>query len=188
MEQATPVKPGTAPPATTLLPLPLTPSPDLPISLPQPPRRYNLPKKLHLRASKAFDAVYAARTRESRGPLTIYAMPNGLPHGRLGMSVGRKVGTAVRRNRIRRLVRESFRLMQHDFPAGYDLVVVVRPHRPLGLADYQRLLSGAVVKLHNVWRKRVPVVPPTPAPPDPAPHANAGAAALVPFPGIPGEG
>jgi ribonuclease P protein component len=77
-----------------------------------------------------------------------------LPHPRLGMSVNRKVGNAVRRNRIRRLIRESFRLMQHDFPAGYDLVVVVRPHPPLALAEYQRLMSGMMVKLHNVWRGR----------------------------------
>jgi hypothetical protein len=53
------------------------------------------------------------------------------------------------------------RLMQHDFTAGYDLVIVVRPHEPQMLADYQRLLAGAVAKLHNVWRKRpVPTPPP----------------------------
>ncbi|CAA9374964.1 MAG: Ribonuclease P protein component [uncultured Phycisphaerae bacterium] len=121
---------------------------------PSPACRRTLPKKLHLRAKREFDAVFDARTRESRGPLTGYARPNGLPHPRLGMSVNRKVGTAVRRNRIRRLLRESFRLMQHDFPAGYDLVVVVRPHPPLTLAEYQKLMSGMMVKLHNVWRGR----------------------------------
>lgn len=98
--------------------------------------------------------MFDARTRESRGPLTGHARPNDLPHARLGMSVNRKVGNAVKRNRIRRLIRESFRLMQHDFPAGYDLVVVVRPHPPLALAEYQRLLSGIMVKLHNLWRGR----------------------------------
>jgi ribonuclease P protein component len=112
------------------------------------------PKSHHLRSPREFDAVYAAKTREARGPVTVYAKPNGLAHPRLGLSVSRKVGNAVRRNRIRRLLREAMRLMQHDFPAGYDLVIVVRPHEPLMLADYQRLLAGAVLKLHNVWRKR----------------------------------
>ena len=118
--------------------------------------RQTFPKSRHLRSPREFDAVYAAKTREARGPVTIYAKPNELKHPRLGLSVSRKVGTAVRRNRIRRLLREAMRLMQHDFPAGYDLVVVVRPHEPLMLADYQRLLAGAVLKLHNVWRKRPP--------------------------------
>jgi ribonuclease P protein component len=112
------------------------------------------PKSHHLRSPREFDAVYAAKTREARGPVTVYAKPNGLSHPRLGLSVSRKVGNAVKRNRIRRRLREAMRLMQHDFPAGYDLVIVVRPHEPQMLADYQRLLAGAVVKLHNVWRKR----------------------------------
>jgi ribonuclease P protein component len=120
-----------------------------------------LPKSRHLRLPSEFAAVYEARTRESRGPLTVYALPNALGFPRLGMSVSRKVGTAVRRNRIRRLVRESFRLLQHDLPQGYDLVVVVRPHEPLILAEYQKLLTGMLVRLHNTWSKRRP---PPPAP------------------------
>ena len=93
-------------------------------------------------------------TREQRGPLAVHAKPNGLGHLRLGMSVSRKVGNAVHRNRIRRRLREAYRLLQHDLPAGYDLVVVVRPHAPLMLADYQRLLSGALIKLHSTWTRR----------------------------------
>ncbi len=116
--------------------------------------RHTHPKSHHLRLPREFEAVYAARVRESRGPLTAYALPNDLGHPRLGLSVSRKVGTAVRRNRIRRLLREAFRLMQHDFPRGYDLVLVVRPHEPLMLADYQKMLSGAAVRLHQSWQHR----------------------------------
>lgn len=115
---------------------------------------YALRKSRHVRSPREYEAIYAGKTRESRGPLTVYALPNALGHPRLGLSVSRKVGTAVKRNRIRRLIRESFRLMQHDLPCGYDLVVVVRPHEPLMLADYQRLLSAAAVRLHNTWRRR----------------------------------
>ena len=118
-------------------------------------RAYSLPKSRHLRLPAEFAAVYEGRVRESRGPLTVYAKPNELRHPRLGMSVSRKVGTAVRRNRIRRLLREAFRLMQHDLPSGYDLVVVVvRPHEPLMLAEYQKMLAAIVVRLHGVWAKR----------------------------------
>jgi len=111
--------------------------------------RFTFPKSHRLRSSADFAAVYDARVAEARGPLKIYARPNDLPHARLGMSVSRKVGTAPRRNRIRRLLREAFRHMRHDLPAGYDLVVVVRPHEPLALAEYQRLMMGLVVKLHQ---------------------------------------
>ena len=129
-------------------------------------QRYTLSKSRHLRLPSEFSAVYEAKTRESRGPLTVYALPNELGHPRLGMSVGRKVGTAVRRNRIRRLIRESFRLLQHDLPRGrgYDLVVVVRPHEPLILAEYQKMLMAMLVRLHNTWDRRRP---PGDAPPPP---------------------
>ena len=81
-----------------------------------PTSSYTFPKSHHLRSPREFDAVYSNKTRESRGPLTVYALPNDLGHPRVGFSVSRKVGTAPRRNRIRRLLREAFRLMQHDLP------------------------------------------------------------------------
>ena len=57
----------------------------------------------------------------------VIARPNGLEHARLGLAVGVKAaGNAVNRNRIKRLVRESFRNRQIDLPA-LDLVVNARP-------------------------------------------------------------
>jgi ribonuclease P protein component len=117
-------------------------------------RRHTYPKSRRLGGRLQFAAVFDAKVRESRGPLTAYALPNELGHPRLGISIGRRVGTAPRRNRIKRLLRESFRLMQHDLPRGYDFVIVVRPHDPLMLADYQRLMSGLFVKLHQAWQRR----------------------------------
>jgi ribonuclease P protein component len=101
-----------------------------------------------------FAAVYDARTRDTRGPIVVHALPNTLPHCRLGLSVSRRVGTAPRRNRIKRLLREAFRVMQHDQPGGYDLVIVVRPHVPLELAEYKASLSAAITKLHATWQRR----------------------------------
>ena len=77
---------------------------------PDPVPSYAFPKSLHLRKPAEFAAVYDARVREARGPLLVYAKPNDLGHARLGLSTSRKVGTAPRRNRIRRLLREAFRL------------------------------------------------------------------------------
>lgn len=117
------------------------------------PRRHTYPKSHRLGGRLEFSAVFDARVRDSRGFLTVYAKPNDLPHPRLGISINRKVGTAPVRNRIKRLLREAFRLMQHDLPVGYDWVIVVRPHEPVELAEYQRMLSGMAVKLHRQWQR-----------------------------------
>lgn len=117
-------------------------------------KRYTFPRSCRLGGQPAFAAVYAAKARETRGPLVLNLMPNGLSHSRLGLSVGRVVGVAVVRNRIKRLLREAFRLMQADLPVGYDWVIVVRKHEPLMLAEYQKLLVHLSLKLHNLWQKR----------------------------------
>jgi ribonuclease P protein component len=112
-------------------------------------KRYTFPKTRRVRHRREFSAVFEAKVRQSRGPLVAYAIPADRKTPRLGLSVPKHVGTAPRRNRIKRMLREAFRLMQHDFPRPYDLIVVVRPHEPMILAEYQRLLSALVFKLHQ---------------------------------------
>jgi ribonuclease P protein component len=106
-----------------------------------------------LSGRRAFAAVYAIGVKYSRGPLLLYSKPNQLPQSRWGLSVSRRVGGAVRRNRIKRLLRESIRLLQHDLPAGYDLIIVVQPHEPMALAKYQELLSGLTAAVHTHWTR-----------------------------------
>jgi len=63
----------------------------------------------------------------SNGALIIYGVENGLDHPRLGISVSRKkVRRATARNRIKRLIREAFRLHKADLAPGMDLVVLPR--------------------------------------------------------------
>ena len=117
-------------------------------------RTNTFPRTHRLSGKLAFAAVFDEKVKEARGPLVMYARPNALAHPRLGISISRRVGTAVKRNRIKRLIREAFRLMQHDLPVGYDSILVVRPHETAMLADYQRLLLHLSVKLHQTWQKR----------------------------------
>jgi ribonuclease P protein component len=123
------------------------------------------PRHHRLSGDAAFQAVHAAKLRKHAGPLTLLTRPNGLPHLRLGLSVGRKVGNAVRRNRIKRLLRESFRL-DHAFvleglrrEAGpdvtaFDLVILVRKHESAPLADYRGWLTTMLQGSIREWRKR----------------------------------
>ncbi|HVT88746.1 MAG TPA: ribonuclease P protein component [Tepidisphaeraceae bacterium] len=113
------------------------------------PAQYTFPKSRRLGGRGTFKFIRDNGVRESRGPLTLWAIPNDNKHLRLGISIGRPVGTAVQRNRIKRLLRESFRLMQHDWPFGYDLVITVRRHEPMILAEYQKLLMAMIVIVHG---------------------------------------
>jgi ribonuclease P protein component len=71
--------------------------------------------------------VHRAGIRASDPLFMVIARPNGLEHARLGLAVGvRAAGNAVNRNRIKRLVRESFRHRRSELPA-VDLVVNARP-------------------------------------------------------------
>lgn len=74
--------------------------------------------------------------------LLVFAHDNGLPHARLGLSVSRKVGNAVQRNRWKRLLREAFRMEQQALPAGIDLVAIPRPDAEPSLAALRRSLRA----------------------------------------------
>lgn len=120
-----------------------------------PGNRFRFGRSQRLHGRPAFSAVFDARCRRhAAGLFTVYGRPNEAGYDRLGLSVSRRVGNAVQRNRIKRLLREAFRLSQHDLPGGYDLVIVVRPHGPVKLDEYQRLLSDAVEGVHRQWQKR----------------------------------
>jgi ribonuclease P protein component len=118
-----------------------------------PAKRYTWPRRCRLSGRKAFAAVYAAGVKQGRGPLILYSARNEFDYCRWGLSVSRRVGAAVMRNRIKRLLREAIRLLQHDLGGGYDLIIVVRPHEPMTLGEYQKLLSLLAGKTDGYWGK-----------------------------------
>ena len=112
------------------------------------------PRAHRLSGKETFAAVYDARVRCTRDALTMYARPNGLAHSRMGISISRRVGSAPKRNRIKRLLRESYRLMQDELPVGYDWIIVVRGHETQGLGDYRDLVASMTRQLAKRWEER----------------------------------
>lgn len=95
-----------------------------------PPGVHGAPagKRGRLSRSADFDRVYRRGRSVANRYLVLYAFPRGEDgDARLGVSVSRKVGTAVERNRVKRLLREAFREPTMRLPSGEDLVVVARP-------------------------------------------------------------
>src|SRR3954468_13367860 len=85
----------------------------------------------HLRRPGDFRRVYDCRRSVADSWLIVYRAANGLPYLRLGLSVSRKYGKAVQRNRLRRLYREAFRLTREQMPIGLDLILIPRkPEAP----------------------------------------------------------
>lgn len=114
------------------------------------PNRFRFRPAEHLRRPADFRRVYERRRSASDGLLIVYACPNGLPYLRLGLSVSRKVGPAVHRNRLRRLYREAFRLTRHEMATGLDLVLIPRRPEPPTLEELKKSLPRLV---HQLARK-----------------------------------
>jgi ribonuclease P protein component len=96
-----------------------------------------------LRRGADFQRVYARRRSASDGRITLYGCENGLPHSRLGLSVSARIGSAVVRNRWKRLLREAFRLRRTELPVGMDFVVIPRG----GVEPQLKWLGDLLVRL-----------------------------------------
>lgn len=121
-------------------------SPDKRGAAPDEKRRFRFPKRNRITARSSFVDAYRHGGKSRGDGLLIHALPNGLKRNRLGVSIGRKYGKAVVRNKIRRLLKESFRLVNPNLPKGYDIVCVPLKGWPLPAFDQLAPLFGRVVR------------------------------------------
>jgi ribonuclease P protein component len=106
------------------------------------------PASCRLRTSREYTQVWRQGRRCHTTHLLVIALSGSTTETRLGISVSRKVGNAVCRNRIKRWLREYFRLHRTRLAAGVDLSVVVKPGAAaLGHAALDQELQGALRRL-----------------------------------------
>jgi ribonuclease P protein component len=117
-------------------------------------------KRGRLSRSAEFDRVFRQGRSHANRVLILYGFPRAdaasASEPRLGLSVSRRVGGAVERNRVKRLLREAFEQEAARLPEGHDVVIVARPEaRAVAESDGLGGLRAALVELMDQLRARV---------------------------------
>jgi len=103
-----------------------------------------------LKKNNDFQQVYKKGKSFANKYLVMVVLENGLEENRLGISVSKKVGNSVRRHRLTRLIRESYRLSEENYLKGRDIVVVARVNsREMGYREIESALNH-LGKLHGI--------------------------------------
>ncbi len=98
-----------------------------------------LPRECRLAHKADFDAVYREGRKRTSREFAVFLRANGLPLSRFGWSIKKALGTAVRRNLIRRRLREIVRLYRKEIAGGWD--VVIHPRASAANADFAALTA-----------------------------------------------
>jgi ribonuclease P protein component len=106
-------------------------------------KRLTFPKSARLLNNGQFRSVLSKKMAASDGLLTLFAAENQCGHPRVGISISRSAGGAVVRNRMKRLIREAYRLNQRQIPQGWDYVVMLSP------SFLRRLRFDSAAKMAN---------------------------------------
>jgi len=104
-------------------------------------------KKTVLRRKSDFSNIYKKGKSVGERCVVIFVRKNGLPYNRIAFLASKKVGNSVKRNRARRLMKESYREIRETIAEGYDIVFIAR-NTICGLkcVDVKRSMESAVRK------------------------------------------
>ncbi len=112
---------------------------------------HGLPRKERIRKRGEFLAIYERGAKVRAACFVLYILENDLPHHRLGVTVSRKIGPSVVRNRVKRQLREAFRKNKRAISPPCDVVVNARRRAANSLSQaIQEDLLGAF----DCWQRR----------------------------------
>lgn len=105
-----------------------------------------------LKKNRDFKIVFKNGKSRANKYLVLYVLENGLEKNRIGISISKKVGNSVIRHRIKRLVKESYRLHENMFNSGLDIVVIARESaNTIGYREMESALLH-LMKLHSIYK------------------------------------
>jgi ribonuclease P protein component len=97
-------------------------------------------KTCSLKKNHQFRMVYNRGKSAANKYLVLFVLKSKDDHNKLGVSISKKVGKSVERNRIRRLIKESYRALEKDVKVGFDLIVIAR--QPANAAAYKEISAS----------------------------------------------
>ncbi|SHH73930.1 ribonuclease P protein component [Virgibacillus chiguensis] len=110
----------------------------------------NLKKEYRIKKNSDFQYAFkAGKSFANRQLVIYYVKKEGQSHFRMGLSVGKKIGNAVTRNRIKRYLRQAFFELKDDIAYPYDIVIIARqPAKQMTFSEIKKSLTHLLYKEH----------------------------------------
>lgn len=103
-----------------------------------------------LKKNYQFSIVYKNGKSIANKSLVMYLLPNSRNHINYGISISKKLGKSVTRNRIRRLIKESLRLRSNNIKQGFDMVIIARSNaKELSFNEINKSIEN-LIKRHGI--------------------------------------